>query len=173
MAENLLNTEYLRSEIKRQFGTQSAFARHLGWSRQYLSQVLNGKVNVTLAQLTLLSNSLGMPPSRIISHSESRALKETAANYTVDYNANPPTQSVSVVVANQPVSSAPIIEIASLRRLTSDNRVELYSGSSKERLEIIRSLQDKYRDLLPSTELIHQYKQEEKDLEERQNALRA
>lgn len=173
MAESLLNTEFLRSEIKRQFGTQSAFARHMGWSRQYLSQVLNGKVNVTLAQLAEISNALDAPASKAVLERNSSLLRESTSTYLTDNLEEALVSGPTILVANQTPNTIPLIDISSLRRWSSGDPAVKRFGSPQERVTFIRSIQEYYRDRLPSTEVIHQYKQEEKELEERQYASRA
>lgn len=174
MAESLVNTEYLRSEIKRQFGTQSAFARHMGWSRQYLSQVLNGKVNITFSQYNSLKSALEVYPPHTAPKSELRMMKESMATYSTNRGDHVlATSSPSILVANQAQMSSPVLDIGSLRRWSSGDPNVKRLDTPQERIAFIRSLQEHYRDILPSTETIRQYKQEEKELEERQHASRA
>ncbi len=162
MAENLLNSEYLRSEIKRQFGTQSAFARHMGWSRQYLSQVLNGKVNVTLAQLMEITRALDLQTGAALAPLPS-VLRERAAHYVASTLGD--TAMKDVPEENVAMDDLPFIDIESLPVWSPEEMGISLFKSEDERRAFVHSLTGKYRDHIPSTADYLRRKQEEKKRE--------
>lgn len=163
MAENLLNTEYLRSEIKRQFGTQSAFARHLGWSRQYLSQVLNGKVNVTLAQLAELTRELGLRSSDALLPTP-MVVREKAASYVASSYVKDTLNHAPEY--DEALDNLTFIEFESLPVWSPEEMGITPFKSEGERRAFVHSLTGTYRDMIPSSENFMRRKQEEKSRED-------
>ncbi len=89
MAQPLLNLKLLRQRILERYGTQSAFAQHQGWSKQYLSRVLTGKANLSLARTAELAEALGVTLVELVSESATYQpapanalhMRETAVQY--------------------------------------------------------------------------------------------
>jgi len=53
-----INTGHLEQLIDAKFPTRNAFADHIGVSRQYVSEVLRGKINPSLERLIQFADAL-------------------------------------------------------------------------------------------------------------------
>ena len=51
----------LNSLIHGQFASQTAFARHIGWDKQRLNAIINGKKQPTIMEVQTISEGLGVP----------------------------------------------------------------------------------------------------------------
>ena len=56
----VLNTEKFARRIKEKYGSQSAFARACGVSRQYIAQIIAGEFSPTLERAAQFADLLGV-----------------------------------------------------------------------------------------------------------------
>jgi transcriptional regulator with XRE-family HTH domain len=167
MSNITLNLPLLRRRIEDLYGTQAAFARHCGWSRQYVSRVLEGKSAMSMARLGELAAALDVPIAQIM------------------LEKGPPLEDVLAPSARQPESilrdpaanyvAAPVH--AEVEGLGYDIGAEAEKpaqgwgplnnfASEEEWLAFVRSMRGKYRDLLSPSEEFLRRKHEEMEREE-------
>ena len=51
----------LNSLIHGQFASQAEFARHIGWNKQRLNVIINGKKQLTLNEVQTIAEGLNVP----------------------------------------------------------------------------------------------------------------
>lgn len=62
--------ERFRSEIRKNFGNESEFARKIGWTRQKLSKTILGKRSPKISEINTLSKAMGISVEKVISFFE-------------------------------------------------------------------------------------------------------
>ena len=67
MTETTLNLPLLRGRIRQLYGTQSEFAARCGWSRQYVSRLLEGKSSVSLRRAMDIAVALDIQIDELLS----------------------------------------------------------------------------------------------------------
>ncbi len=167
MAQAMINLQLLRTRIRELYGTQAAFARHCGWSRQYVSRVLSGQSAMSMARLSELAAALDLPMAEIVlgkraarevavagpAREPENALRESASKYVA-----PPVHAEAEGSGydNSPDAEKSLQGWGPLKNFASE----------EEWLAFVRSMRGKYRDLLSPSEEFLRRKHEEIEREE-------
>lgn len=61
-----MSKERLRQAIVERFGTQAAFAKHIGWSRQKLAKWLAGDASPRIGRVNFIARAMGIPVAEAI-----------------------------------------------------------------------------------------------------------
>ncbi len=167
MTQSQLNLPLMRTRIRELYGTQAAFARRCGWSRQYVSRVLEGKSAMSMARLGELAAALDVPMTQIVlgkgavledavarpAREPESALRDAAANYVAV-----PVYAEAKELGNSNGAEA---------EKTSQGWGPLNNFASEEEwLAFVDSLCGKYRDILPPSKEFLKRKHEEMEREE-------
>lgn len=176
MTQSNLNLPLLRKRISQLYGTQSAFARHCGWSRQYVSGLLGGHSSVSLRRALELAAALAMPVDELLLddttvdgkiYRESEESLEDVLREVVGKYAS--VTHPSELRKDEPVD---ITEIAQPTGLVSWGPQRHFAGEA-ERSAFVRSLRGKYRETLTPSEEFLRLKHEETAREEAASRLRS
>lgn len=176
MTQTNLNLPLLRKRIRQLYGSQSAFARHCGWSRQYVSGLLGGHSSVSLRRAIELAAALELPVDELL---EAEALVD-GMSYG---ESEEPLEDVLREVEGKYADVAPSSEIREEEALESAEmgqptgleswRPQRHFADEAERSAFVRSLRGKYRDTLTPSEAFLRRKHEETAREEAASRLRS
>lgn len=180
MGKRQLNTALLRRRITERFGTQSAFAAHCGWSRQYVSRLLSGRTAISAERGAEIAGMLAIEQAALYlengapqlfnelpqQREQSPAVRVARAVYVAEPFAAAPI--VSVRVEWLPGTVAYVDPVTGLRMRRS-TRVFV---DAEERHAYVHSLVGKYSALPNDTASFLSRKQEEISREEEQHAVR-
>ncbi len=167
MSTITLNLPLLRRRIEELYGTQAAFARRCGWSRQYVSRVLSGQSAMSMARLGELAAALGLSVNQVLQPEEAGTLvAETSTNEGMTAALRERAAEYEAMLAGEePFATASTPGVADIATASTWEPAQPFA-SEEERIAFVRSLRGKYRDILSSTDEIMRRKHEEMEREE-------